>query len=526
MTATAVHGSPEGVSGHLENARAADPVSADSGAESRTAAADDIVAVARRAQQTWAARGVRSRASLLSRLAGRIAQRTDEIAAVIHEENGKPLTEAVGHEVVGSVQLVNHHCAVAADVLDRRVVKLPMSPHRKPTLTRRPYGVVLGIAPWNLPWIIPFSQVLPALLAGNAAILKPSELTPRTALLLADLLAESGLPEGLFQVVTGDGTVGAELIRARPDKVLFTGSVATGRAVMGACAQFPIPVALELGGVDVMIVRADADLEFASSAIAWGGTFNGGQSCCSVERVLVHSSIADRLRVRVVDKLSRIHPEVELAPAIDDRQLETWHRHLADAASRELRIEPDPEAQPPRLITPRLVTGEGVTDAAVWHEETFGPLIAMREFRDDDEAVAWHNASRFGLTASIITSDRAAGAALARRLRAGSVAINDVAATMYGSPELPWGGVGDSGFGRSHGEEGLLECSWAQVIEEPRGLTYGPKRPWWYPYDLEQSAALAALAAALGRPELGGRLLGMARTVPTLIAPLSRRPRR
>jgi len=481
---------------------------------------------ARRAQPEWAARGARARAALLAALAPTIARRSEEIAAVIHEENGKPLTEAVGHEVVGSIQLVNHHCSIAPDVLEPRPARLAMQPHRKPVLARRPYGVVLGIAPWNLPWIIPFSQVLPALLAGNAVVLKPSELTPRTALLLADVLAEVGLPDGLVQVVTGDGVVGAEMIRARPDKVLFTGSVATGRAVMGACAQFPVPVALELGGVDAMIVRADADLEFAASAIAWGGTFNGGQSCCSVERVLVHSSIAERLRVRVVDKLSRIHPEAELAPAIDDRQLATWNRHLADAASRGLRIEPAPEVLPPRLITPRLVSGSDVTEAEVWQQETFGPLVAMREFSDDDEAVALHNASPFGLTASIITSDVSAGAELGQRLRAGSVAINDVAATMYGSPELPWGGVGDSGFGRSHGQEGLLECSWSQVIEEPRLLTYGPKRPWWYPYDLEQSAALTALAGALGRQGVRSRLVGVARAVPTLMAPLSRRPRR
>lgn len=495
----------------------------------QAAGATEIVGTARRAQELWSALTPSQRASRLAPLASVIADRTDEIAQLLHDENGKPLTEAIVHEVFSSIQLVNHDCSVAPKVLGSSAIRLPLLPHRKPVLSRKPYGVILAISPWNLPWIIPMSQVLPGLLAGNAVVLKPSELTPRAALLLADVFAQLDLPVGLLQVITGDGSVGAELIDARPDKVLFTGSVATGRAVMRSCAKFPIPVGLELGGVDAMIVRGDADLEFAASAVAWGATFNGGQACCSVERLLVHESIAEALRARIVDKLSQIDPHTDLAPAIDDRQFSTWQRHLNDAVSRNLQVEPAAEKLPQRLMTPRLISGPGVEASEIWRHETFGPLVAMEEFSDDDEAVAINNAihdnNPYGLTASIITSDPSAGKVLAARLRAGAISINDVAATLYGSPEVPWGGVGGSGFGRSHGKEGLLESSWAQIIEEPQLLKYGPKRPWWYPYDAEQAAGLAALTRALGQQQVKGRLLGLTKSFPAIMAPLSRRPR-
>ena len=489
-----------------------------------TTAAEAMTA-ARDAQAEWGAVSPAERARRLNRLSECIADRTDQIAGLIHEENGKPLTEAVAHEVVGSIQLVNHHCSRAPQLLGDHRIRLPMSPHRNPKISRRPFGVLLAIAPWNLPWIIPMSQVLPGLLAGNAVILKPSELTPRTALLMQHLFAEIDLPAGLLQVLTGDGALGAELISSGPDKVLFTGSMATGRAVMRACAEFPIPVALELGGVDAMVVRADADLEFATSAIAWGGTFNGGQACCSVERLLVHESIASALRARLLDKLSRIDPYQDLAPAIDDRQLSIWRAHLSDAQERGLTCGPNPEMLTGRLMSPRLISGTEVPSSDVWKHETFGPLIAMTTFQDDAEAVRLHNESPFGLTASIVSSDTAAAEDMAADLHAGSVSINDVAATMYGSPELPWGGVGASGFGKTHGEEGLLEASWAQVIERPRGLAFGPKRPWWYPYDQDQAAGLAALGKALAPPQWRGRVAGLTKTLPALMKPLSRRPR-
>ncbi|APA98764.1 aldehyde dehydrogenase family protein [Nocardia seriolae] len=242
-----------------------------------------LVERARAAQAGWGALPVEQRVRVLAELPGRLHERMDRIAQVIVGENGKPRAEALAHEVVPAIALARHHLDTAVATLGPSRIGSATAPYRKAVRTHRPYGVVVAIAPWNLPFLIPFSQVLPALIAGNALVLKPSELTPQVAQVLVETVA-AVLPEGLLQLAVGDGTLGSELIEARPDKVLFTGSVATGRKVMAAASRFPIPVGLELGGIDAAIVLDDADLEYTTSAVAWGATFNGGQACCSIER--------------------------------------------------------------------------------------------------------------------------------------------------------------------------------------------------------------------------------------------------
>lgn len=474
-----------------------------------------MYARARQAQRQWAALRVQERAARIAPLAGVLAARSEELAELIHAENGKPRSEAMGQEVLNCIRLVQHACRTAPRVLAPRTVKTLMA-HRQSQVHRRPFGVVLIVSPWNIPLYIPLGQVVSALLAGNAVVLKPSELTPRCGAVIAELLE---LPEGLLQVVQGDGTVGAELIAARPDRVCFTGSVATGRKVMAACASFPIPVSLELGGVDAMIVREDADLELAASAATWGATFNGGQACCSVERLLVHRSIHDAFLARVADKMGRIDRRRELAPAIDQRQLRTWIEHVEDARARGLRLRCGGDEVGDRRIAPTLV--EASPEALCWTDETFGPVVAALPFDDDDDAVRLHDATPFGLTASVFGRDLKAAASLASRLRAGGVAVNDVAATLYASPELPWGGVGASGFGRSHGAEGLLEGTWAQVIDLPR-LGVEPKKPWWYPYDDEQERAFGLMGRALAGE---GRVRHAARAGRALLSLVARTPR-
>lgn len=483
--------------------------------------AEALIARARDAQPAWGALAVEDRVRTLADLPQVLADNLDRISDVIHRENGKPTAEAVAHEAAPAVALARHHLDQAPAVLGDHGIRLPNLPHRSAVRHHRPYGVVVAIAPWNFPFLIPFSQVLPSLLAGNAVVLKPSELSPECGRLLVDLLHETGLPPGLLQVAVGDGVLGAGLVAARPDKVLFTGSVATGRQVMATASRHPIPVGLELGGVDALVVRADADLEFTASAIAWGATFNGGQACCSVERLLVHESIADRLRVRVTDKLRRIDTRHDLGPAIDERQLATWQRHVDAAAVAGLDVDggrPLPEGR----FAPTLVTGEGVTMSAVWNEETFGPVVAMTTFDSDDTAVALHNATRYGLTASVFSADVAAAQQMARRLNAGAVAVNEVAATMYSSPELPWGGVGESGFGRSHGTDALLDAAWVQVVESPRGPVFGPKRPWWYPYGFELEGAMKDVGRSFAAPTTPQRLTSLARAARQLLPMLTR----
>lgn len=487
--------------------------------------AADVLAAARTAQPAWEQLGVAGRCKALLPLAAEIADRSDEIADLICDENGKPRAEAITHEVLAAIQLVRYCCGTAPKALAGRDIKVAVQPHRSVRLSRRPFGAVLAIAPWNLPFIIPFSQTLPALIAGNAVILKPSELTPRAGELIAELIARCDIPADVFQVSPGDGSVGAELLRARPDKVLFTGSVATGRKVMAACARYPIPVSLELGGIDAMIVRADADIEFTSSAATWGATFNGGQACCSIERLLIHRSIHDRLVARIADKMARVDRRRELGPAIDDRQFATWERHVADARSREgVTFAAGGDFLPGRKLEPTILTGPGTQSTVAWTDETFGPLVVAIPFDDDDEAVELHNATEYGLTASIFTADGRAGKGMAARLRAGVVSVNDVAATCYGSPEIPWGGVGESGFGRTHGTEGLLDATWPQVVDAPR-IPLNSKRPWWYPYGRDQELSMTALARALAGSRPAQRARDLAKAGAGIVPMLTRNPR-
>lgn len=489
-----------------------------------TVATAGMLELAREAQFAWGALTVAARVQMLETLPQLLFDRMDWIAEVIVAENGKPRAEALAHEVVPAIALARHHLDSAVATLEATRISSATAPYRKAMRTHRPYGVVVAIAPWNLPFLIPFSQVLPALIAGNAVVLKPSELTPRVAAALVELIGDCGLPAGLLQLALGDGAVGAELIAGRPDKVLFTGSVATGRTVMAAAARFPIPVGLELGGIDAAIVLDDADLEFTTSAVAWGANFNGGQACCSIERVLVHESLHDAFLVRLEDKVRRIDVGRDLAPAIDDRQQRIWERHLAAARQDGAQVRGG-EPLRDRHISPALVSGAGVTETDAWREETFGPVTAVARFGSDDEAVALHNATEYGLTASVFSADVGRARALAQRLRAGAVSINDVAATMYSTPELPWGGVGRSGFGRSHGVDALLDASWVQVLDLPRGPASGPKRPWWYPYGPELEDAMRELASSVVTPRAVARLRGYGRAGHLLLGMLSRQPK-
>ncbi|WP_067709029.1 aldehyde dehydrogenase family protein [Nocardia yamanashiensis] len=483
-----------------------------------------LVERARAAQAGWGALGVEERVRVLGRLPRVLAGNLDRIADVIVAENGKPRAEALAHEVVPGIALARQHLGAAVATLGAGRITALTAPHRKTVRLHRPYGVVVAIAPWNLPFLIPFSQVLPALLGGNAVVFKPSELTPRVGAVLVEVLTEAGVPEGVLQLAVGDGAVGAELVAARPDKVLFTGSVATGRKVMAAASRFPIPVGLELGGVDAAVVLGDADLEFTTSAIAWGANFNGGQTCCSIERVLVHRDLHDAFLARLEDKVRRIDVRNDLAPAIDERQQRIWQRHVDAARAAGLDVRGG-EPLPGRHLTPAVISGDGVTAAEVWTEETFGPVVAVAPFDSDEEAVQLHNATDYGLTASVFSADVDRARALAGRLLAGSVAINDVAATLYSTPELPWGGVGRSGFGRSHGVDALLDACWVQVVDAPRGPAFGPKRPWWYPYGPELEDAFRALATGLAAPGPAGLAGGAQRASRRLLSMLSRQPK-
>jgi succinate-semialdehyde dehydrogenase/glutarate-semialdehyde dehydrogenase len=464
-----------------------------------TSAADlpEIFERARIAQKEWAARPLRERCNFLRQLRDVICDSRDEIAGIITRETGKPRVEALFAEILLALD--------TADFLARRAprwLRAERVPHHNVALKAKsawlefePQGVVAVISPWNYPFVIPMAQIIPALAAGNAVLLKPSELTPATGALVGELLGRAQFPADLVQVLQGGGELGAALIEAAPDKVFFTGSVATGRRIAEACGRNLIPSVLELGGKDAMIVLADADLDAASSAAVWGSFTNCGQACLSVERIYVERAVAERFTALCVQKTAKLRlgpPEdfdAEVGPLIRLRQLEKVEEHLCDAVSRGATILAGGDRRPelgPHFLQPAVVTNVDHS-MKLMREETFGPVLAIQAVVSADQALALANDSPLALSGSIWTADSRRGRELASRLRAGSVMVNDVA-SYYGITEAPHGGRGASGWGRTHSRLGLLEMVHAKYVDVDR-LPRVPKA-WWYGY----TAGLAAAA--------------------------------
>jgi acyl-CoA reductase-like NAD-dependent aldehyde dehydrogenase len=463
-----------------------------------------IFARARAAQREWAARPIRERSTALRRLRDAIFDSRDEIADVISRETGKPRVEAVFAEIILALD--------TADFLARRAPQW-LRPERVPHhniavktksgwLEYEPLGSVAIISPWNYPFAIPMAQVIPALAAGNAVILKPSELTPATGALIGEIAARAKLPENLVQIVQGGGEIGGALIEAAPDKVFFTGSVETGRKIAAACAHKLIPSVLELGGKDAMIVLADADLEIASSAAVWGSFMNCGQACLSVERVYVDESVAAQFAGLCVVKTKKLRlgpasdPDAEIGPMIRARQLERVERQLQDAVARGAKILTGGERRTElgaNFFEPAVVTGVDHS-MELMREETFGPVLAIRAVASAAEAVALANDSPFSLSASVWTRDAQAARMIASQLCAGSVMINDVA-SYYGISEAPHGGRGASGWGRTHARFGFLEMVHVKYIDIDRLPRIA--KSWWYGYSAELAAAADRFVEAL-----------------------------
>lgn len=467
----------------------------------------EIFERARRAQTPWAQKSVRERCAILRRLRDAIYDRRPEIADVISRETGKPRVEAVFAEVLLALDLVEFYARNAP-----RWLRPERVPHhnlamkaKSGYLSFEPYGAIAAIAPWNYPFSIPIGQVVPAVAAGNAVLLKPSELTPWCGALVGELMQQAGFPEGLVQILQGGGEVGAALVGFGPDKVFFTGSVATGQRIAEACARQLIPSVLELGGKDAMIVLADADLDVASSAAVWGGMTNCGQACLSVERIYVEQGIANRFTELCVAKTQKLRlgpaadPDVEVGPMIRPRQVDKVEQQLSDAVARGAQILIGGRRRPdvgPSFFEPTVVTRVDHS-MLLMQEETFGPVLAIRAVRDSEEAVRLANDSPFALSGSIWTRDARRGRELAARLRAGSVMVNDVA-SYYGICEAPHGGRGASGWGRAHSRFGLLEMVHVKYVDVDR-LPHVPKS-WWYGYNEELATAAGRFVEFLFAP--------------------------
>ncbi|MBO9520767.1 MAG: aldehyde dehydrogenase family protein [Nocardioidaceae bacterium] len=426
------------------------------------------VARAREAASWWGALTFAERASRLDAWKALVTRRVADLAAVMEAETGKPHGDAMLESA-----LAIDHLAWAAKhagkVLKRkRVPSGLVMANQKATVEYRPLGVVGVIGPWNYPVFTPMGSIAYALAAGNAVVFKPSEYTPGVGVWLAETFVEAvGRP--VLQTVTGLGETGAALCRAGVDKLAFTGSTATGKKVMAACAESLTPVLIEAGGKDALIVDEDADLAAAADGAVWGACANAGQTCAGVERVYVHERVYDAFLGQVVAKAQQVHADADasaqIGPITMPGQLDIIRRHIDDALAKGGRaLVGGAEAVGDRFVQPTILV-DVPEDSSAWTEETFGPTMTIAKVKDMDEAVAKTNSSRYALGSAVFSKSN--GMRIAERLRVGMTSVNGVI-TFAGVPSLPFGGIGDSGFGRIHGPDGLKEFSYAHAITRQR----------------------------------------------------------
>ncbi|MEO5936153.1 MAG: succinic semialdehyde dehydrogenase [Terriglobales bacterium] len=503
--------------------RVTNPATGETLAELPLATATDVNAAvtrARVAQQQWAQVSVAERVKVLRRFQRALFEQKDEVAALISDEAGKPRVEALLTEVVVTLDAVNFYGREAPRLLSPQRVPHanPVMKSKRGWLVGEPYGVVGIISPWNYPFSIPASETMAALVTGNAVVLKPSELTPMTALRLQALMTEVGLPDGLFQVVVGDGLTGSVLVGSPIDKLIFTGSVTTGKKIAAAAAAKLMPVVLELGGKDPMLVLADADIEIASSAAVWGAFMNAGQTCLSVERCYVHKEIYQTFVDRCVAKTKQLRvgrgsdAETDVGPLINPQQLRNVEVHTADAVSQGARILTGGHRLPnvgENFYAPTVLV-DVHHGMRVMREETFGPLLPIMAFTTDEAAIALANDSEFGLSASVWTRDRRRGEAIAQRIEAGAVMVNDVI-TCFGISEAPHGGVKASGMGRTHGRPGMEEMVRAKYIDSE--LLPGIAKVWWFGYGADFLAQMRGFTDVLFAKRAAARLRGAAKSL-------------
>ena len=479
-----------------------------------------VVARCREVQRVWEGVSIKERARAIRRVRDYLVDNAQRIAKVISDDTGKTRTDALSTEVLPAVLAAEYYAKHAAKFLAPRSLK-PASAllaNKVAKLHRAPFGVIGIISPWNYPFAIPFSEVVMALLAGNALVLKVATQTQMVGRELQLALDAAGLPSGLFAYVNLPGAqAGDALLAAGIDKLFFTGSVTVGKTLMAKAAQTLTPVSLELGGNDAMLVCPNADIDRAAAGATWAAFQNAGQSCAGVERIYVHRDVykpfleALAKRVRALRVGLDTDFNVDIGSLTTRSQLETVKRHLQDALDRgaTLYAQSSCPENSAGLFHPAVVLTDVTHDMLVMKEETFGPLVGVMAVDSMEQAVALANDSDLGLTGSVWSEDRQDAQHWARMIRAGTIMINDHLMS-HGLAETPWGGFKQSGIGRTHGKLGFDEMTQPQCIVQDY-MPAAKKNMWWHPHSKSVYDGLLGILEMLYRPTAAQKVSGLGR---------------
>jgi succinate-semialdehyde dehydrogenase/glutarate-semialdehyde dehydrogenase len=455
---------------------------------------------ARVAFENWSQLDFEDRAEIISKAGQIMLDEIDVIADLITTEQGKPLIEAITADIMVAADLIFLYTKRGKKLIQEYEIPLHLFRFvKKSIIVPRPLGVVAVISPWNYPFAIPMSGIIFALLAGNTVVFKPASDTPLIGLKIKEIFDKAGLPQGVLEVAITRGAVAERVLCSNPiRKVIFTGSTEVGKRIIKKCAENIIPVVAELGGKDPMIVLDDADIDMASSGAVWGAFTNAGQVCASVERLYVHKKIAKEFIDAVVEKTKKIRvgngkdPNTDMGPLVNESQLKTVSEHVLEAVQKGARVLTGGtrrEDMNGYFYEPTVLVDVNHSMLCM-KEETFGPTLPIMVFETEEEAIRLANDTKYGLTASVWTSDLKRGEKIAKKIEAGSVLVNDHAMS-YGLIETPWQGMKESGIGRSHSDEGFKEFLYPQHINIEQVKI--KNKPWAYPYSKEKYELFASL---------------------------------
>ncbi len=480
---------------------------------------DKIVNSAKNAHAQWQAIGIEKRVDELKIIRNELFANYEDIAKLISDENGKPFAEAISSDIIPTLSVFDYYLANSKKYLRPQKVriKMPVMFHKKSWIEYEPWGVVGIISPWNYPLLLPMGQIIPALIAGNCVVFKPSELTPLIGNRIEKLFHKSKSFGNIFNIVYGNADVGESLVKSNIDKLFFTGSTNVGKIISRNAADKLLPTSLELGGKDPIIVLADADLERTAQGIAWGALTNSGQTCVSVERVYVHDAVHDDLIKKLIEHVSKLKlysgsDYYDVSALKTQQQANKVNEHLQDAVSKGAKIIFGGRQLNENKYEPTILTDVN-HDMLVMKEETFGPIITIKKFKDENEAIAFANDTNYGLSASVWTKNISNGKAVAKKIKSGSVLINDCI-SYFGASEAVVGGIKNSGTGRVHGKSGLMEMVYEKYYSSD-SFTW-QKKLWWFNYGKKETDNLKDALIFLYGNNIFKRLISGIKILPAL----------